>query len=92
MAALHCGVPTSHGGGSVCSGAQALGDWASAVAARGQLTRSMCNLPRQGIKVVFPALAGGFLTTGPPGKSSFGTLDTQIGVLIFLSSLVFIVI
>ena len=30
---------------------------------------SMWDLPRPGIKPVSPALAGGFLTTGPPGKS-----------------------
>ena len=30
----------------------------------------MWDLPRPGIKPVSPALAGGFLTTGPPGKSS----------------------
>ena len=29
----------------------------------------MWNLPRLGIKPMPPALAGGFLTTGPPGKS-----------------------
>ena len=29
----------------------------------------MWTLPRAGIKPVSPALAGGFLTTGPPGKS-----------------------
>ena len=27
------------------------------------------DLPRPGIKPMSPALAGGFLTTGPPGKS-----------------------
>ena len=30
----------------------------------------MWDLPRPGIKPVSPALAGRFLTTGPPGKSS----------------------
>ena len=29
----------------------------------------MQDLPRPGIEPVFPALAGGFLTTAPPGKS-----------------------
>ena len=28
----------------------------------------MWNLPQPGIKPVSPAIAGGFLTTGPPGK------------------------
>ena len=31
--------------------------------------RSMWDLPGPGIKFMSPALAGGFLTTGPPGKS-----------------------
>ena len=29
----------------------------------------MCNLPRPGIRPVFLALAGRFLTTGPPGET-----------------------
>ena len=29
----------------------------------------MWNLPESGIEPLSPALAGGFLTTGPPGKS-----------------------
>ena len=28
----------------------------------------MWDLPRPGIELTCPALAGGFLTTGPPGK------------------------
>ena len=31
--------------------------------------RCMWDLPRQGLEPVSPALAGGFLTTAPPGKS-----------------------
>ena len=37
------------------------GSWA-------QLLRSMWDLPRPGLEPVSPALAGGFLTTAPPGK------------------------
>ena len=37
--------------------------------ARASLPRSMWNLPRSGIEPGSPALAGGFLTTRPPGKS-----------------------
>jgi len=29
----------------------------------------MLNLPGPGMELVSPAVAGGFLTTGPPGKS-----------------------
>ena len=34
-----------------------------------QLPCNMWNLPGPGIEPVYPALAGGFLTTGPPVKS-----------------------
>ena len=37
------------------------GSWA-------QLLRGMCDLPRPGLEPVFPALAGRFSTTAPPGK------------------------
>ena len=33
-----------------------------------QLLRGMWDLPGPGLKPVSPALAGGFLTTAPPGK------------------------
>ena len=36
-----------------------------------QLLHGMWDLPRPGLKPVSPALAGGFLTTAPPGKSLF---------------------
>ena len=35
----------------------------------------MWDLPRPGIKPVSPALAGGFLTTVPPGKSPLALLS-----------------
>ena len=35
---------------------------------RAQLLRGMWDLPRPGLKPVFPALAGRFSTTAPPGK------------------------
>ena len=39
------------------------GSWA-------QLLRGMGDLPRPGLEPVFPALAGRFSTTAPPGKPS----------------------
>ena len=40
----------------------------------------MWDLPRPGIKHVSPALAGGFFTTGPPGKSlAVGFVGLGIG-------------
>ena len=40
----------------------------SGCGARASLLRGMWDLPRPGIKPVSPALAGGFLTTAPPGS------------------------
>ena len=56
-----CGLQSPRCGGFSSCGAQALGAWASLVAGPG--------LPAPGIEPVPPASAGGFLTTGPPGKS-----------------------
>ena len=41
----------------------------SSCGARASLLRGMWDLPGSGIKPMSPALAGGFLTTAPPGKS-----------------------
>ena len=40
----------------------------SSCGAQAQLLRSMWDLPGPGLEPVSPALAGGFLTTAPPGK------------------------
>ena len=76
-ATLPCGVKASHRGGFSRCGARALGAWASVVAARrlsscgtwAQLLHGMWDLPGPGLEPVSLALAGGFLTTEPPGKS-----------------------
>ena len=48
--------------------------------AQALLSRGMWDLPRPGIKHVSPALAGGFFTTGPPGKSlAVGFVGLGIG-------------
>ena len=52
-----CGVRASHCGGFSCCGA-----WA-------QLPCRIWNLPRPGTEPMSSALAGRFLTTGPPEKS-----------------------
>ena len=49
-------------------GSRALERRLSSCAARAQLPHGMWDLPRPGLKPVSPALAGGFLTTAPPGK------------------------
>ena len=40
----------------------------SSCGSRAQLFRGMWDLPRPGLEPVFPALAGRFSTTAPPGK------------------------
>ena len=47
------------------------GTWASLVVALGLSCPSACGIlvPQPGIEPASPALEGGFLTTGPPGKS-----------------------
>ena len=55
--------------GSRCAGFSSCGTWAL-------LLRSMWDLRGPGFEPVSPALAGGFLTTAPPGKSLFCFLDS----------------
>ena len=50
-------------------GSQALEHRLSSYGAWAQLLRGMWGLPGPGLEPVSPALAGGFLTTAPPGKS-----------------------
>ena len=50
-------------------GSQALERRLSSCGSRVQLLRGMWDLPGPGIEPVSSALAGGFLTTAPPGKS-----------------------
>ena len=40
----------------------------SSCGSRAQLLRGMWDFPRPGLEPVYPALAGGFSTTVPPGK------------------------
>ena len=76
-ATLHCSARASHCDGFSCCRARGLGARASVVVAcglsscgsRAQLLHSMWDLPGPGLEPVSPALAGGFLTTAPPGKS-----------------------
>ena len=42
----------------------------SSCGARAQLLHGMWDLPGPGLEPMSPALAGGFLTTAPPGKPS----------------------
>ena len=60
----------SWGVGLSSCGSRALERRLSSGGARAQLFFSMCDLPRPGIEPTSPALAGGFLTTEPPGRAS----------------------
>ena len=51
-------------------GSRALERRLSSCGARALLLRGMWDLPRPGLEPMSPALAGGFLTTVPPGKPS----------------------
>ena len=70
-----CGLLTA--AACLCCGERALGTQALLVVAHGlssccaqaQLLCDMCDFPRPGLEPTSPALAGGFLTTAPPGKS-----------------------
>ena len=55
--------------GSRPAGSVVVAHGLSSCGARAQLLRSMWDLPRPGLEHVSPALAGGFLTTVPLGKS-----------------------
>ena len=57
--------------GSRYTGFSSCSTWAQLFGAGGYLSHGMWDLPGWGIKPMSPALASGFLTTGPTGKSSF---------------------
>ena len=61
-----------HMGSKVCGlsscGSRALEHRFSSCGTQAQLLRGICCLPRPGLEPVSPTLAGGFLTTAPPGK------------------------
>ena len=70
-------VVVAHGLSSC--GSRALERRLTSCGARTYLLRSMWDLPGPGLEPVSPALAGGFLTTEPPGKSHvFVLIDIQV--------------
>ena len=94
----------SHRGGFPCCRAQALSTGASVVwhtgsvvvahglsscGSRAQLLRGMWDLPGPGLKPVSPALAGGLLTTAPPGKPMMRTFKIySVTVVLICISLI----
>ena len=86
LAAAHrlssCRSPTWDLPGFSSCGSKALQRTLSICGARAQLLCDIWSLPRPGIEPVSPALAGGFLSTGPLGKSSLEFFDQhQWGLL-----------
>ena len=71
-------------------GSQALERRLSSYGAQAQLLRGMWDLPRPGLDPMSPALAGGFLTTEPPGKPQTSSSDsfnfTLICITLYLMS------
>ena len=65
-----------HGLGSCSS--WALERWLSSCGARASLLLGMWDLPGPGIEFVSPALAGGFLSTVPPGSPYFFFLSKGV--------------
>ena len=63
-----CGAWAVEHGLSSC-GSQALGHRLSSCGAQAYLCCRLWDLPGPAVEPVSPALAGGFLTTEPPGKS-----------------------
>ena len=81
--------------GSRCTGFSSCGTWAQQLWCTGLVFRGMWDLPRPGIEPVSPALAGGFLTTAPPGKSQFTLyskplIPTTLSLLVNPSGLYFL--
>ena len=63
----------------VARGLSSCGSWGlerrlSSCGAWVQLLRGMWDLPRPGLEPICPALAGGFLTIAPPGKSQVNVI------------------
>ena len=72
------GVWASYYSGFSCCRAQASGHMGSVVVASRLSCPMACgNFLDQGSNPMSPALAGGFLTTGPPGKSGMEFTDTE---------------
>ena len=75
--------------GSRCAGFSSCGTRAlesrlSSCGAQVQLFHGMWDLPRPGLEPVSPALAGGFLTTAPPGKPYlfiFNSLELMYNIM-----------
>ena len=89
-ATLCCRAWASHRGGFSCCRAQALSAWASVIVAHWLSCSEACRIfPDQGIKPVSLAPWGGFLTTGPPGKSLYFFLEKRLSAQCLIGCLFF---
>ena len=71
--AVQHGLEGTESAVAVAPGLSSFGSWAlehrlNSCGAWAYLLRGMWDLPGPGIEPISPALAGGFLTTRPPGK------------------------
>ena len=74
-----CSVQASHCGGFSCCRSQALGCTGfCSCGTRAQLLLGIWDLPRPGIEPRSAALAVGFQTTGPPGKSKATFFEVEL--------------
>ena len=78
---LSCGSWASLLSGFSCCGVWLLSAGVRSCGARTELLHGMWNLPRSGTEPMSPALAGRFLTTGPPGKSKREIFKERISQL-----------
>ena len=85
-ATLHRGARASHCRGLSCYAEHMLQTRRlSNCGSRAQLLRGMWDLPRPGPEPLFPALAGRFSTTVPPGKPLYQVLNIVLLCSISLS-------
>ena len=80
-----CGV-WAHCGDFSCCGAWTLGSTGSAVEVQGLCCPTTCGLFWTRIKLMSPALTGGFSTTGPLGKSPFPSFYSSVKTKLFLTT------
>ena len=76
-------VRASHGGGFIFVVEHVVGSRCTCFnkcSTQTSLPHSLWDPPRPGIEPVSPALAGGFLTTGPPGKLAFLFFQLVLGL------------
>ena len=86
-ATLRCRAKTSHCGGFPCCRAQAIGAWASVVAAHGLTCPTVCGIVlKQGSNLCPLHWQGEVLSTGPPGKSPCSPFILFLDLIVLIDS------